>query len=293
MAEVPCAGTGEKSIEKGDAAVILHLTSEAPHGPANHLRQGLRHRGARRFPGDAGSAALRPAHAMPSTASSRPPTTISGTRWTRTTSTSTSRSTWPTTPIMPLRHGGRAAGAPSPTGWTTARRSSSPTTSCTGRSRTCCTASRARCRCRPASATSCSIRARRNTPPTRPARRRATSRPSPATSPALGRAAAGRQDHRHGCWPTWSSTPGGLQEDRRHADAGRGPGDGRLRHAQRQDQRSGAAPAGAAGDERRGLPPPLRQASGRPSTIRAAERGGAQEGRGLGGADASRRCCST
>ena len=46
----------------------------------------------------------------------------------------------------------------------------------------------------------------------------------------LGRAAAGRQDHRHG-----AGRPGeharGLQEDRRHADAGRGHRDGRLRHA--------------------------------------------------------------
>ncbi len=61
MAEVPCAGTGEKSIEKGDATVIFATQPEAPHGPTNHLRQGLRHRRARGFRGDAGSAALRPA----------------------------------------------------------------------------------------------------------------------------------------------------------------------------------------------------------------------------------------
>ena len=47
---------------------------------------------------------------------------------------------------------------------------------------------------------------------------------------ALGRAAAGRQDHRHGAGRPREHA-GGLQEDRRHADAGRGPGHGRLRHA--------------------------------------------------------------
>ena len=100
---------------------------------------------------------------------------------------------------------------------------------------------------------------------------------------ALGRAAAGRQDHRHRAGRPGEHA-GGLQEDRRHADADRGHGDGRVRDAQRQDQRSGAAPAGPAGDERRGLPSPLRPHLGGQDHP-APQRGGAQEGRGLGGAD--------
>ena len=104
----------------------------------------------------------------------------------------------------------------------------------------------------------------------------------PLHRPALGRAAAGRQDHRHGAGRPREHA-GGLQEDRRHADAGRGPGHGRLRDAQRQDQRSRAAPAGPAGDERRGVPPPLRPDLGGQDHP-PSQPGGAQEGRGLGGA---------
>ena len=57
--------------------------------------------------------------AMPSTASFRPPTTISGTRWTRTTSISTSRSTWPTRRSCRSRRSSSCAARRSPTGWTT------------------------------------------------------------------------------------------------------------------------------------------------------------------------------
>ena len=136
------------------------------------------------------------------------------------------------TPIMPLEtivelrceRGRRPAGR-------RGRRSSSPTTSRTGRSPTCCMASRARCRCRPASATCCSIpgaqeyaanqareEARHVAGFTRYIARR------------WGAAAAGRQDHRHGAGRPREHARG-LQEDRRHADAGRGPRDGRLRDA--------------------------------------------------------------
>ena len=49
----------------------------------------------------------------------------------------------------------------------------------------------------------------------------------------------------------------GLQEARRHADADRGPRDGRLRHAPLAHQRPAAAPRRPARDDRRGLPPPF------------------------------------
>ena len=100
---------------------------------------------------------------------------------------------------------------------------------------------------------------------------------------ALGPAAAGRQDHRHGAGRPREHARG-LQEDRRHADADRGPGDGLVRHAERADQRSGAAPPGPARDERRGLPSPLRPHLGGQDHP-PPERRGASQGRGLGGPD--------
>ncbi len=94
-----------------------------------------------------------------------------------------------------------------------------------------CMASRARCRCRLRSATSCAIRARRNTPPTRRAKK-------PATSPASrryiqarwGKPVAGRPGARQSADRN-RALAAGLEEDRRHADAGRGPRHGRLRDA--------------------------------------------------------------
>ena len=76
---------------------------------------------------------------------------------------------------------------------------------------------------------------------------------------------------------------GGLQEDRRHADAGRGPGHGRLRHLLPEAQRPARPQADAAGDDRRGLPPQVREDLGRPHHPEA-DRGRAQHHRGLGGA---------
>ena len=61
----------------------------------------------------------------------------------------------------------------------------------------------------------------------------------------------------------------GLQEDHRHADAGRGPGHGRLRHLLQPDQRPGRQEAAAAGDDRRGLPPQVREDLGRPHRAQA------------------------
>ena len=76
---------------------------------------------------------------------------------------------------------------------------------------------------------------------------------------------------------------GGLQEDHRHADAGRGPGHGRLRHLLPEAQRSARPQADAAGDDRRGLPPQVREDLGRPHHPEA-DRGRARHHRGLGGA---------
>ncbi len=77
---------------------------------------------------------------------------------------------------------------------------------------------------------------------------------------------------------------GGLQEDRRHADADRRRGDGLVRDAERQDQRSRAAPAGPAGDERRGVPSSLRPHLGLQDDP-PSQPGRAPQGRGLGGPD--------
>ena len=92
-------------------------------------------------------------------------------------------------------------------------------------------AGRAR-RSRPRSATSCAIRARRNTPPTRRAKK-------PATSPRFAQYIKARWGTplpvRPGARQTLLNeivvVAGGLQEDRRHADAGRRPRHGRLRDA--------------------------------------------------------------
>ena len=99
---------------------------------------------------------------------------------------------------------------------------------------------------------------------------------------ALGHAAALRRDaaepaHRNG------SGAGGLQEDRRHADAGRGSGHGRLRDALPEVQGSAAGQAVPAGHDRRSLPPQIRKDLGRPHDPEADGRR-AQQGRGLGGA---------
>ena len=75
----------------------------------------------------------------------------------------------------------------------------------------------------------------------------------------------------------------GLQEDHRHADAGRGPGHGRLRHLLPEAQRPARPQADAAGDDRRGLPPQVRQDLGRPHRAEP-DRGRAHHHRGLGGA---------
>ena len=98
-----------------------------------------------------------------------------------------------------------------------------------------------------------------------------------------GDAAAGRQDHRHRAGRPGEHA-GGLQEDRRHADADRRPGDGLVRDAQRQDQRSRAAPAGPARDERRGVPSSLRPHLG-VQDHPPSQRGRAPQGRGLVGPD--------
>ena len=174
--------------------------------------------------------------------------------------------------------------APSPTGWTTARRSSSPTTSCTGRSPTCCMASRARCRCRPACATSCSIPAPRNTPPTRRARRRATSPASPATSPSAGAQPLPVGKTIATVLADLVSTPEVYKKIVGMQMLVEGLAMGAFATLNAQDQRSGAAPPGAAGDERRGLPPPLRQDLGGQDHP-PSQRGGAPQGRGLGGPD--------
>ena len=94
-------------------------------------------------------------------------------------------------------------------------------------------------------------------------------RPVPVRRGAEG--AAGR-DHRGA---------GGLQEDHRHADAGRGPGHGRLRQRLSEQPRPAGQEAVPAGDDRRGLPPQVRQDLGRPHRA-AAHRSRAQHGRGLG-----------
>ena len=202
MAEVPCAGTGEKSIEKGDATVILIQSLEAPKWPCKSPTTRPTTPSPGRISRHCWKCRATAAAPMPSTASFPPPTTISGTLWTRTISTTTCRSTCPRRRSC---HSTRwsSSRARSPIGSTQARRSGSPTTSCTGRSRTCSTASRARCRCRPASATSCSTPAPRNMPPTRRARRRAMSRASPATSSSAGATRCRLARPSPPCSPTW------------------------------------------------------------------------------------------
>ena len=87
------------------------------------------------------------------------------------------------------------------------------------------------CRCRPRSATSCAIRARRNTPPTRRAKKRVTSPASRSYIQARwGKPVAGRSGARQSAQRT-RLLAARLEEARRHADAGRGPRDGRVRDA--------------------------------------------------------------
>ena len=113
----------------------------------------------------------------------------------------------PDATIMPewLRDGERNGGVGQ------ARRPTSAAPSSTraraGACRTSCTASRARSTCRPASATSSATRARRNTPPTRRARRPATSRPSPRTSRRAGGRRSRSATRSARCWPRSSRAP--------------------------------------------------------------------------------------
>ncbi len=76
---------------------------------------------------------------------------------------------------------------------------------------------------------------------------------------------------------------GGLQEDRRHADAGRRPRHGCVRHALSEIAGSAAGETLPACDDRRSLPPQIRKDLGRPHDSEALGRG-AQHRRGLGGA---------
>ena len=98
-----------------------------------------------------------------------------------------------------------------------------------------------------------------------------------------GRAAAGAARRSRRCWSTSSSTPEVYKKIVGMQMLVEGLAMGAFATLQRQDQRSGAAPAGAAGDDRRGLPPQVREDLGRQDHP-ASERRGAQDGRGLGGA---------
>ena len=135
-------------------------------------------------------------------------------------------------------------------------------------------------------------RARRNTPPTRRAKKPATSPRSPATS---RRAGARRCRAARRCRQSVDGDrrrAGGLQEDHRHADAGGRPGHGRLRHALPEVARPAAGQAVPAGDDRRSLPSQVRQDLGRPhdpQTVRRRARTSSRTGR----RNASRPCCST
>ena len=161
------------------------------------------------------------------------PTTTSGIRSTRSTSTSTSPSTWRTRRMLPEEHDPRPAACPTSPSTLTgpARSDRASSTTCTLRQLLLDPARRAG-RAEPVGLL-CHVLLR-------PGRAGIRRQPDPRRSPPrhrlrqvhqgpLGPAApcgaalkqpAGR-DHRGA---------GGLQEDHRHADAGRGPGHGRLRH---------------------------------------------------------------
>ncbi len=139
----------------------------------------------------------------PSTRSSPRRMIISGTRSTRNISTSTSPGIWKTQYLMPphmnlelqtrdRRQAGREA-----------EDQARSMTACCSRCRRSCTANRARSRSRPRSATSCAIRARRNTPPTRRAKKPATSRRSPITSARAGASPCRSAPRSAICWSRW------------------------------------------------------------------------------------------
>ena len=113
----------------------------------------------------------------------------------------------------------------------------------------------------------------------RPGRAGVRGQPDPRGSPPRHRL---RQVHQGSLGPPGGLQPGaaelagrdhllarGLQEDHRHADAGRGPGHGRLRHLLPEAQRPARPQADAAGDDRRGLPPQVREDLGRPHRARS------------------------
>ena len=213
--------------------------------------------------------------AMPSTASFRPPTTISGTRWTRTTSTSTSRSTWPPRSVVPLDmvvelrsavadrldEGQKIQLANDVMHWSISNLLHGEQGALS------LSASLCHILLDPGAQEYAANQAREEA--------RHVAGFTRYIAKRWGAAAAGRQDHRHGAGRPRQHARG-LQEDRRHADADRRAGDGLVRHAERADQRSGAAPAGPARDERRGLPSPLRPHLGSQDHP-PSQRGGAQK----------------
>ena len=152
-------------------------------------------------------------------------------------------------------------------------------------------AGRAR-RSRPRSATSCAIRARRNTPPTRRAKKRATSpafaqyiharwgKPLPV-GPALGDLL-----NEIVLAPQVYKKIVGMQM------LVEGLAMGAFATLYQEGPRSADGEALPARDDGRGLPPQVRKDLGRPHDPASSSKAEARHGRGLGGARASRRCSS-